>query len=442
MSTTPSTETAPESGGGQPAGTTPGVTPRGSFIARSRRWRSPVIMWVVGILSLVGFVSSVAADARSGFRLSSPDDVIPLPTIDVPSREAIIVLGILALAMAAVVTWRAARGQRASTGWLIAFGALLVAQFLVWAVAGAEISLVSLLQGSLFLAVPLAFGAMSGVLCERAGVINIAIEGQLLAGAFASATTASLTGSLYAGLLAATIAGVLVASLLAVFAIRFVVDQIVLGVVLNVLVVGLTSFLYGQLLVPNQDTWNSPDRLQRVRIPVLADIPIIGPALFDQTIIVYAMYVTVIVLSFTLFRTRWGLRVRAVGEHPKAADTAGIDVNGLRFRNVLYGGAVAGFGGAFYTLGAVGAFGEEMTAGQGFIALAALIFGRWTPAGALLAALLFGFATNLQSVLSIIATPIPGEFLLMAPYLVTILAVAGLVGKVRAPAADGVPYNP
>jgi ABC-type uncharacterized transport system permease subunit len=216
----------------------------------------------------------------------------------------------------------------------------------------------------------------------------------------------------------------------------------VLGVVLNVLVIGLTSFLYGQVLVDNADVWNQPDRLPRIAVPLLSEIPVLGPVLFNQSLIVYLMYVAVVVLHLTLFRTRWGLRVRAVGEHPKAADTAGIDVNKVRFRNVLMGGAMAGLGGAFFTLGSVGAFGQEMTAGQGFIALAALIFGRWSPVGALVAALLFGFAGNLQSVLSIIGTPIPGEFLLMAPYLATIFAVAGVVGKVRAPAADGVPYNP
>jgi simple sugar transport system permease protein len=182
--------------------------------------------------------------------------------------------------------------------------------------------------------------------------------------------------------------------------------------------------------------------LSPVKIPLLGDIPLIGPILFNQTIIVYAMYLLVIGLSFALFRTRWGLRMRSVGEHPKAADTAGLKVNAIRFRAVLYAGAVAGFGGAFFTLGRVGGFGEEMTAGQGFIALAALIFGRWTPWGAVGAALIFGFANNLQSTLSIIGTPIPGNLLLMAPYIVTIVAVAGLVGRVRAPAADGVAYKP
>jgi simple sugar transport system permease protein len=408
----------------------------------ARRWGGLAAYWLAVLLAVVLLALPLPADARSTFRLSTAEDLVQLPSLVLPSRATVFLLCLAAAALVGVVTWRAVTDRRSGPAWLLGFCGLLVAAFLVWAVAGADISLITLLGGSVLLAVPLVFGAMSGVFCERAGVINIAIEGQLLAGAFASAVTATLTGSVYVGLLAAVVAGVLVALLLAVFAIRYVVDQIVLGVVINVLVIGLTNFLYGQVLVEDGDRWNSPDRLQPIRIPMLSEIPIIGPVLFDQTLIVYAMYVVVAGLSFALFRTTWGLRVRAVGEHPKAADTAGIAVNSLRFRNVLYGGAVAGFGGAFFTLGRVGAFGEEMTAGQGFIALAALIFGRWTPVGALLAALLFGFANNLQSTLSILGTPIPGEVLLMAPYLVTIFAVAGLVGRVRAPAADGVPYRP
>jgi simple sugar transport system permease protein len=242
------------------------------------------------------------------------------------------------------------------------------------------------------------------------------------------------------GLIAAPIAGLLVAYVLAVFTVKYFVNQIIVGVVLNVLVIGLTNFLFSRLLSPDPATWNSPGRFLSMKIPVLGDVPIIGPVLFDQNVIVYFLYVIVIVVNIALFRSRWGLRVRAVGEHPEAADTAGINVNKVRFRNVLIGGAVAGFGGAYFTLGVSGLFSREMTAGQGFIALAAMILGRWTPIGAVFAGLLFGFANNLQSVLGIIGTPIPSEFMLMAPYLVTIFAVAGFVGRVRPPAADGEPY--
>jgi simple sugar transport system permease protein len=180
--------------------------------------------------------------------------------------------------------------------------------------------------------------------------------------------------------------------------------------------------------------------LTAVKIPGLGDIPFIGPILFNQTALVYLTYVAIALVTFMLFETRWGLRVRSVGEHPKAADTVGINVTRVRYSAVLWAGVLAGLGGAFFTVGYAGAFSKEMTAGNGFIALAALIMGRWHPIGATVAALFFGFATQLQSQLQIVDTPIPGELLLMAPYLATIIAVAGLVGRVRAPKADGEPY--
>ena len=236
------------------------------------------------------------------------------------------------------------------------------------------------------------------------------------------------------------VAGLLVGWILAVFTVTYFVDQVIVGVVVNTLVLGLTSFFYSSVLDKEAEAWNSPPVFQPIAIPILSDIPIIGPIFFDQSLIVYLMYVIAATVHIALFRTRWGLRVRAVGEHPKAADTVGIDVNKLRFRNVLLGGMVSGLGGAFFTLGSVGAFSKNMTAGKGFIALAAMIFGRWSPLGAIGAALLFGFADQLQSVLSIVGTPIPSQFMLMAPYLATLFAVAGLAGRSRAPAADGVPY--
>ena len=253
--------------------------------------------------------------------------------------------------------------------------------FLSWVVAGKTIQMTGLLQGSVLLSVPLIFGALSGVLCERAGVVNIAIEGQLLAGAFLSALVGSLTDSLLAGLIAAIVAGLLVSTILAVFAVRYFVDQVIVGVVINTLVLGLTSFFYTAVMTEDPETYNSPPVMQPIPIPILSDIPVIGPILFNQSLIVYLMYVIAILIHVALFKTRWGLRVRAVGEHPKAADTVGIDVNRLRFRNVLLGGMVSGLGGAFFTLGSVGAFGKNMTAGKGFIALAAMIFGRWSPLG-------------------------------------------------------------
>jgi simple sugar transport system permease protein len=276
-------------------------------------------------------------------------------------------------------------------------------------------------------------------MCERSGVINIAIEGQLLFGAFAAAVVASAFGALFLGLIFGSLAGGVLGALLAVFAIRFLADQIILGVVLNVLAAGLTGYLNDRILVSHPDL-NAGLTFNAVKIPVLGDIPIIGPIFFDSTIFLYIMYLMIILVQVGLFSTRWGLRVRAVGEHPTAADTVGIRVLATRYRNVILGGLIAGIGGAYLTIGSVGTFSKDMSSGLGYIALAAMIFGRWTPLGATAAALLFGFANSLQATLSTINVPIPSYILLMAPYVATIIAVAGLVGRVRAPAADGKPY--
>ncbi len=332
------------------------------------------------------------------------------------------------------------RNKNLTIGGLI-FGFGSIMSFLCWAAAGKFIPFTGLLQGAIMLSVPLIFGSLSGLLCEKSGVINIAIEGQLLFSAFASAVVASLTKNIFLGLLAAPIAGALVSLILAYFSIKYKVDQVIIGFVINILVLGLTNFFYTTLLIPYEDKWNFAGSFSTISIPLLSKIPIIGPILFNQTIIVYFMYAIVIAVQVALFKTRWGLRTRAIGELPIAADSVGIDVNRLRFKNVLIAGLVAGTGGAYFTIGAVGPFSKEMTAGAGFIALACLIFGKWTSRGVITAALFFGFANNLQSTLSIIGVPIPSEFMLMIPYVATIIAVSGVVGRVRAPAADGIPYS-
>ncbi len=316
-----------------------------------------------------------------------------------------------------------------------------VVSFLCWSDAGRiPLPFTSLMQSTMLASIPLVLGALSGCLCERSGVINIAIEGQLLLGAFAGAVIASAFGSLWLGLFTGSLAGGLLAILLAVFAIRYMVDQIILGVVLNVFASGLTGYLYDQALVPYQNRLNSPNTFNSIKIPVLGDIPIIGPILFDSTIFLYITYAAVALVHIGLFKTRWGLRVRAVGEHPTAADTVGIKVLFTRYRNVVIGGLVAGIGGASLTIGSVGSFGKDISSGQGYIALAAMIFGRWTPLGATGAALLFGFSVACANVLGTIGAPIPSDFLLMLPYVATIIAVAGFVGRSRAPKADGQPY--
>ena len=407
-----------------------------------RSWKAAIALSVFAVAGMFLFVGLRQGDAGavSTFQLSQTRDVIQLPDLVVPTFATTVACGIVLAALAVLSIVITARSGRVPLWLIVVFTVVFMVGFLTWAAAGSTMPVPGLFVGTVALSVPLIFGALGGVISERAGVVNVAIEGQLLAGAFTSAVVASITGNPDLGLIAAAIAGVLVSFVLATFSIKYRVDQVIVGVVLNVLVIGLTSFLFSQLLAPNAALLNTPDRLPRMNIPLLSEIPILGPALFRQTFIVYVMYVAVAVVYFGLFHTKWGLRLRSVGEHPKAADTVGINVNRTRFWNVALAGAIAGFGGAYFTLGSVGAFNKEMTAGLGFIALAAVIFGQWDPLKATLAALLFGFASNLQNVLSIIGSPVPSEFMLMLPYVVTIFAVAGLVGRSRAPAADGKPY--
>ena len=404
-----------------------------------KSWKAPIAL---GIFTVFAFLLLVVfgREGISTMRLSTTSDLIQLPDLELPTLPTGIVISVLLLLITGLSAWLV-QSRRKVPIWLIAvFAVLFLIGFLAWAAAGATIPVPGLLFGSLSLAVPLIFGALGGVISERVGVVNIAIEGQLLAGAFTSAMVASLTNQPILGLVAAMFAGVLVSMVLASFSIKYFVDQVIVGVVLNVLVVGVTGFLYSQVMAPNAALLNQPPRFERINIPLLSEIPIIGPVFFRQTLIVYIMYVAVAVVYYGLFHTRWGLRLRSVGEHPQAADTVGINVARTRFWNVSLAGAIVGLGGAYFTLGSVGAFGKEMTAGAGFIALAAVIFGRWDPIRATLAALLFGFASNLQNVLSIIGSPVPSEFMLMLPYLVTIFAVAGFVGMSRGPAASGKPY--
>ncbi|MCL2515217.1 MAG: ABC transporter permease [Microbacteriaceae bacterium] len=422
-----------------PAAPRPSTGPIALAVVRARSWKVPIALSVFALGAVVLFIG-FAAKGRTDFRFSQSSDFFRIPDLTVAAGPVAVVLAIVAVVMAAASWAIVVRGRRVHPWFTAVFAAVFMAGFLTWAAAGEQLPFTALLLGAVTLSVPLVFGALGGVIGERAGVVNVAIEGQLLGGAFCSALVASATGSMTLGLVAAAVAGVLVSFILAAFAIKYLVDQVIVGVVINVLVTGLTNFGYTSILSADPEHLNRRMTLPNLPIPLLSDIPIIGPVLFDHTIIVYIAYVAVAAVWFGLFHTRWGLRVRAVGEHPQAADTVGIDVNRTRFWNVSLAGAIAGLGGAFFTLGSVGIFTEQMTAGQGYIALAAVIFGRWDPIRATLAALLFGFATNLQNILGIIGSPVPSEFLLMLPYVVTIFAVAGLVGKSRAPAADGKPY--
>jgi simple sugar transport system permease protein len=399
-----------------------------------------IFLNVVAILSLFFFALMQKENLPVTYSFVLGDEWKLLKEWKVGSKSGSTGFSIAAIVFSLLAFWVYLKRQSAKL--LVAAGAIFFfMSFLNWASAGDFVPFTGLLQGGLILSVPLIFGALAGVVCERSGVINIAIEGQLLAGAFGAGVAASLTQNKWVGLIVAPLAGALISLILATFAIKYAIDQVILGFVINVLVIGLTTFATQRALTTNPVTWNNAPILSPIPIPFLSKIPLIGPIFFNHTIIIYSLYIFVIVIQVALFKSKWGLRMRSVGEMPVAAESVGIDVNKVRFRNVLIAGAIAGYGGAFFTVGSVGSFSREMTAGTGFIALAALIFGRWTPLGAVAAALVFGFADNLRSVLSISGTPIPSEFMMMVPYIATIIAVSGFVGKVRAPAADGIAYK-
>jgi simple sugar transport system permease protein len=289
-------------------------------------------------------------------------------------------------------------------------------------------------------AIPITLAALSGIMCERSGVINIGIEGMMLTGAFLAALFGSIFQNVWAGFLGAMIGGGLMAAILAVMSIKYKVDQVVSGTAITILATGLTSFLDRRFLAENT-ALNSPPTYQPIPIPLLSKIPVIGPVFFNHTLLIYLTFLLVIGIQLMLYYTRWGMRTRAVGEHPRAADTLGVNVFKIRYINVIVGGIVAGLGGAYLVLGSVGRFDEVMTAGKGYIGLAAMIFGNWNPFGAVASSLIFGFADSLQVKLAILTVPIPSQFLLMAPYLVTMIVLAGVVGRSRPPSASGVPYE-
>jgi ABC-type uncharacterized transport system permease subunit len=348
---------------------------------------------------------------------------------------------LLAVAAGGIGAYQLARGFGRATGVMLGLVALFfVFSFLTWATRDQSINLSGMLKTMVERAVPLTLGALSGILCERAGVVNIAIEGMMLGGAMVASLVASATHNLWLGVLGGVLTGGLLALIHAVLSIRYKVDQIISGTVINIFATGMTSFIAIKFLEVYQDL-NNAGVFPSYPIPLLSKIPLVGSILFNANIFTYGAYLLLIVVHVGLFYTRWGLRVRAVGEHPRAADTLGINVFRTRYVNVVLGGLVAGFGGAYFTLGSVGRFDKLMTAGRGFIALAAMIFGKWTPFGSAGAALIFGFAESLQTKLSILKVPIPSQFLLMAPYIVTMIALAGLIGRAIPPAADGQPYE-
>jgi simple sugar transport system permease protein len=432
VTTTPSTVAAPR-----------------KFMNRSR-WFGVAYLVFAAILIYVA-LTGVDGEAASRFRFGVVDDAIMerLPEtvqtalrqgVPVPSRNSLLLVGIL-LAIVGVTPFvlapQVARRYE-NLVLLLVFG-LILAAVLIYAATGKRTDVVSMLADGIRLATPIALGALAGILCERAGVVNIGIEGMMLVGAGIGFTASLYLQNSTAGLLVAVLAAMSMAALHAVLSISFKVDQIISGTVINILAVGITGFTRRSFLLNNP--FGAPSVYASIKIPVLSDIPVLGPVLFQHQPLVYTMLILVFVIQIYLYRTRFGLRHRAVGEHPRAADTLGINVIRARYLAVLAGGAIAGLGGAWFSLETVGSFDDLMTGGKGFIALAAMIFGNWNPIGAFFGALLFGFADALQIKLQILETGIPYQFIGMLPYVLTMIVLAGVIGKTTPPAADGVPYE-
>ena len=408
---------------------------------------SPTRKWVMGFLFLVIgaaiyfiFALQADADAVTTFVMTPGGVEATMPDWVLPSRLVLIILAVVAgaLGVSQLVLPRGFGSRTTFVLFLVA--GFFIFAFLVWSAADNSLNLAGLLNSTLSKAVPLTLGALSGVLCERAGVVNIAIEGMMLGAAMVGALIGSVTGNIWIGLGAGVAAGALLGLGHAVLSVTYMTNQIISGTVINIFAVGITSYISAKFMQPYQHL-NNPAIFQPWEIPLLSKIPFVGPILFINNFFVYAMFFFLIVLHIGLFYTRWGLRLRSVGEHPKAADTLGINVFRTRYMAVILGGAMAGFAGAYFTLGSVGRFDEVMTAGRGFISLAAMIFGNWMPFGSFAAALLFGFADSLASKLAILGINIPSEFLLMLPYIATMIVLAGVVGRGQMPAADGIPYE-
>ncbi len=408
-------------------------------ISRTRRISTGVIEILVAVFITFVFARTLQPGLFTKF-VMTPGGISVGTMGDwiIPSQSTLYLLAALCVVIGA---FQLIKGFGKLTNLMVGFVFLfLIFSFLTWQAAGKSLNLAGMLSSSVQLAVPITLGAFSGILCERAGVVNIAIEGMMLMSAMVCALMGSITDSAWLGLFFGVLSSVLLASLHAVLSIKYKIDQIISGTVINMFSAGMTAFLSQKFLQTRQEL-NNPAMFTRIQIPGLAEIPLLGPIFFNTNFFVYLMFALLIIIQVALFATRWGLRMRSVGEHPKAADTLGINVIKTRYMAVLLGGMVAGLGGAFFTLGSVGRFDEGMTAGKGFIGLAAMIFGNYTPLGALGAGILFGFADSIGSKLSLLGSTIPSTLMSTAPYIITMIVLAGFVGKGHVPAADGVAYT-
>lgn len=393
---------------------------------------------VIGILELFAGLVRVPADQVTTYKLVFDGAAVKLPDLTLPVGGVYVAAGIATLVVAALQLWRPGEPAWRRLLAIIAFAGTFAV--LTGILGGKTPSLVGLLTATVSFSLPIVFAGLAAILCERSGVMNIGIEGIILLGACATSIGGSLLGNPLAGIAVGVISGVLLGLLLAVLAIRYHVDQIIAGTVLNLAAAGITTFMYTRILQVKPEL-NSPGLVGATPVPLLSDIPIVGPALFNGSFFLYVAYALIVLLQIAIYRTRWGLRLRAAGENPKAAGTIGIDVLRIRYRALAAGGAVAGFAGAYLVVVSTGSFQIGMSAGVGFIGLAAMIFGGWNPVGVAGAALVFGFARSAESRLGTVGVDIPTVFLSILPYVVTIIVVAGLVGRVRGPSAAGQPYE-
>jgi ABC-type uncharacterized transport system permease subunit len=410
---------------------------------RDSRIRAGVLL-AIGALSFYAATSTFAIPALFQFRMFSQGT----ERFDVATSVGVlwVIAGIAAAVVGALQLWRGASFRWRP--WLLVLLVPFVAAILAALLDGTTANLTRVLSGSLELATPLTLGALAGILSERSGMLNIALEGKMLVGACVSVVVGSVvlgaTGDVFVSTIVGVSAAMLVAGLLGLLlawlGIRHKVDQIIAGTVINIGAVGITNFLFLRVLGSNPEL-NSPPNVSPMQLPILADIPVLGPILFSLRPYVYVAVILVIFLTYMIYKTRWGLRLRASGEKPAAAGTVGINVLRIRYRALLFAGLICGLAGSYLPFATAGSFQMEMTAGKGFIALAAMIFGAWHPIGALAAALVFGFADSAQALLSVLGVHVPPQLLNSVPYIITIVVVAGVVGRVRGPASAGQPYE-
>jgi simple sugar transport system permease protein len=393
----------------------------------------------IALVILIGFVLNTKPNTLTRFVMTPGGiDIGAMADWIIPTLPTLILLTTISVVIG---VYQLIRGfGRATNGMVGLCGLFLIFSFITWQAGGTSVNLAGMLTSAVLLAVPITLGAFSGILSERAGVVNIAIEGMMLMGSMIGALIGSITNNAWIGLAGAILSGLLLSALHAVLSIKYKINQIISGTVINIFSAGMTAFISQKYLQTNQ-ALNNPPLFTRIPIPGLANIPLIGPMFFNTNVFVYLMFILLVVIQVALFSTRWGLRMRSVGEHPRAADTLGIDVIKTRYVAVLLSGVVAGLAGGFFTLGSVGRFNEGMTAGKGFIGLAAMIFGNWRPLGAIGAGFLFGFADAIGSKLLLLGSAIPPQIMATAPYVITMIVLAGFIGKGDVPAADGEPYE-